>query len=106
RGEPITLFEDRKKGIPALALVGDRDLVMAVVPDKKPAADLLEQVLKIRAGKRKGFLEGKLVQRTKEAPGNARTLVAYDLSEMAVAKVSRDLFPLPAPRELLVHLTL
>src|SRR6266540_849970 len=105
KGEPITLIEGGGKGRPSFALVGDSDLVLVAQADRGPA-DVLGQVLEVRAGKRKGVPDGKLARLTKEAPRNARTLVAYDLPEKALAKVFRGIAPLPAaPRDLLVYVT-
>ncbi|HKB42340.1 MAG TPA: hypothetical protein VKD72_38290, partial [Gemmataceae bacterium] len=105
KGEPITLLEGTKKGMPALALIGDSDVVLVVQADKGNT-EALRQVLEVRAGKQKGVPDGKLARLTLQAPRNARTVVAYELSEKTLKKAFRHIEPLPAaPRDLLVYVT-
>src|SRR5262249_10141248 len=105
RGESITLLGGAGRG-PAFALVGDSDLLAASFEGKGKSLDVLEQVLQVRAGRQKGAPGGPLAALVKEAPANARAVVAYDLPEKAVSKMARGTEPLPAlPRRLLAYLT-
>jgi hypothetical protein len=106
KGEPITRIDGGgQRGGPAIALIGDSDVVFSL-PKKNAPADVVGQVLAVRAGKEKGVPDGKLARLTKEAPRNSRTVVAYELPEKVLAKAFRGIQPLPAaPRDLLAYVT-
>lgn len=106
KGEPITLLVPAQGFDPAFALVGDSDLLIAVPVDKMEMVKVLEQMLEVRAGKHKSASAGVLAGLVKKTPANARSLLAYDLPEKALAKGLREFQALTAlPRRLLVDLT-
>src|SRR5262249_33661702 len=106
KGESIRVIDGSRLRQPIFALVRDSDLIICASPDQATAGTVFAQVLEVRAGKQKGLSEGKLGRLTKEAPRNARTLIAYELSEKASAQFARAFQGLPAaPRDLLVYVT-
>jgi len=106
RGESIRVIDGSRLRQPIFALVGDSDLIVCAGPDQPTPGTVLAQVLEIRAGKQKALPEGKLGHLTKEAPRNARTLVAYELSEKVRSRMFGLAEPLPAaPRDLLGYVT-
>ena len=50
RGESIRVIDGSKLRLPALALVGDSDLIVCAGPDQATAGTVLAQVLEVRAG--------------------------------------------------------
>jgi hypothetical protein len=106
RGESIRVLDGSTRDGSALAFIGDRELIACSAPEKSVAGTVLAQVLEVRAGKQKGLIESKLGRLTKETPRNARALIAYDLPEKAVGRMSREFQPLPAlPGSLLAYVT-
>jgi len=88
RGEPITMV--RPKSPPALALVGDSDLVMAGdLEGTVDATDLVQEVLAVRGG-RPGLLGGPLGRLLRDARPEARLLLGGVVPLGVVSAVARS----------------
>jgi hypothetical protein len=82
KGEPITLFSPPGAFGPAFALVGDTDFLIAGYEDNQANhAEVIEQILKIRAGTQPDALKGPLAGELKKISAEAIGLVLGDLPQ-------------------------
>src|SRR5207253_8952997 len=63
------------------AFLGNGELLFLGDPKDKNAAELIDEVLAVKAGKKKSALEGPLAASLRQAPDNTRTLFTGELPE-------------------------
>jgi hypothetical protein len=73
-GEKLTLIEPTGRGGPALALVNDTDMLMAGYAGKEKHMEVLEEALKVMAGKRASIAKGSYASTLKNIKANGLAL--------------------------------
>jgi hypothetical protein len=102
-GEPITVLS-WKEG-PALALIGETDLVLAGHEDHPRALDVLEQVLEVRAGRSPSLSDGRFAADLKALRSDARGALLGELPKDIRKKLADGGGPLSvAPRQFVLYL--
>jgi hypothetical protein len=82
-GEPITILNLKKNG-PAIAFIGDTDLIFGGYPEATRREDhvrVIEEMLQVRAGKQPNLLKGAYAGTLKNSPARAQGLLIGDLPE-------------------------
>lgn len=103
--EPITVLRGQE-GQPAVAVIGNTDVVLAAAPES-PGAEMaaLDEALGVRARRWGGILLGPLARDLAEIPERASGLLAGELTEEESEELAKH-SGLPAPpRHLLLHAT-
>src|SRR5262249_1485978 len=100
-GEEVTYIAKDEMGF---AFLGNGELLYLRDPKARNAADLIDEVLAIKAGKKKSTLEGPLAAGLRETPDNARTLFTGELPESVRKEMTGRGSPLrAAPKSFVFH---